>query len=87
MPEKHEKIKYLPGKKLLKAPVIIFADLECLLKRTQYCQNNPKNSYTEKKLSINLQDTHGFQYAHLMIQKTSAIFIGERTLLKSFVKT
>ena len=84
MPEKHEKIKYLPGKKSLKAPFIIFADLECLLKRTQYCQNN---SYTEKKLSINLQDTHGFQYAHLMIQKASAIFIGERTLLKSFVKT
>ena len=49
MPEKHEKIKYLPGEKSLKAPCIIFADLECLLKKMQYCQNNPKNSYTEKK--------------------------------------
>ena len=28
---------------------ITFADLECLLKKTQYCQNNPKNSCTEKK--------------------------------------
>ena len=49
MPEEHEKIKYLPGEKSLKAPFIIFADLECLLKKTQYCQNNLKNSYTEKK--------------------------------------
>ena len=46
------------------------------IKKTQYCQNNPKNSYTKKKLSINLQDMHGIQYAHLMIQKTNAIFIG-----------
>ena len=52
----------------------------------QYCQNNPENSYTEKKLSTNLQDTHGVQYARLMIQETGAIFIGERIVLKSFVK-
>ena len=39
-----------------------------------------------KKLSINLQDTHGVQYAHLLIQKTNAIFAGERIVLKSFVK-
>ena len=47
MPGEHEKIKYLPGEKSLKAPFIICA--ECLFKKTQYCQNNPKNSYTEKK--------------------------------------
>ena len=39
-----------------------------------------------KKLSINLQDAHGVQYAHLMIQKRNAIFVGERIVLKSFVK-
>ena len=39
----------IPGEKSLKTPFIIYADLECLLKKTQYCQNNPKNSYTEKK--------------------------------------
>ena len=27
MPKEHEKIKYLPGEKSLKAPFIIFADL------------------------------------------------------------
>ena len=49
MPEEYEKIKYLPGEKSLKATFVIFADLEYLLKKTQYCQNNPKNYYTEKK--------------------------------------
>ena len=86
MPKENEKIKYLPGEKSLKAPFIAYVDLECILKKMQYCQNNPKNSYIEKKLSINLQDTHGVQYAHLMIQKTNAIFIGERIVLKIFVK-
>ena len=33
MPRKHEKIKYLPGKKSLKTPFIVCADLECLLKK------------------------------------------------------
>ena len=43
--------------------------------------------FTQRKnLSTNLQDTHGVQYAHLMIKKTDAIFIGERIVLKSFVK-
>ena len=49
MAEDHEKIKYLLGEKSLKAPFITCVDLECLLKKMQYCQNNPKNSYTEKK--------------------------------------
>ena len=59
MPKENEKIKYLPGEKSLKAPFIVYADLECLLEKVQYCQNNPENSYTEKMLSINLQNTLG----------------------------
>ena len=42
-------LKYRPGDKSLKLPFIIYADLECLLKKEQFCQNNPKNSYTERK--------------------------------------
>ena len=61
---------------------ITFADLECLLKKTQYCQNNPKNSYTQKKAQ---HKPSGYAWC-LMIQKTSSIFIGERIVLKSFVK-
>ena len=86
MPEEHKKIKYLPGEKSLKAPFIICADLECLLKKRNIVKIILKILTQRKKLSTNLQDTHGVQYAHLMIQKTNAIFIGERIVLKSFVK-
>ena len=86
MPKEHEKIKYLPGEKSLKAPFIICADLECLLKKCNIVKIILKILVQRKKLSINLQDTHGVQYAHLMIQKANAIFIGERIVLKIFVK-
>ena len=86
MPEEHEKIKYLPGEKSLKAPFIICADLECLLKKRNTVKIILKVLTQRKKLSTNLQDTFGVQYAHLMIQKTNAIFIEERIVLKSFVK-
>ena len=33
MHKEHEKIKYLPGEKSLKAPFITCADLECPLKK------------------------------------------------------
>ena len=50
MPEEGKNIlKYSPGYKSLEVPFIIYADLECLLKKEQSCQNNPKNSYTERK--------------------------------------
>ena len=37
------------GDKSLKAAFIIYADLECLLKKKQPRQNNPENSYTQRK--------------------------------------
>ena len=50
MPKWLEKIlKSNPGKKLLKAPFAIYLGLECLLRKEQSCQNNPEESYTEKK--------------------------------------
>ena len=48
MPYEDKKIlKYIPGEKSLKVPWIIYADLECLLKKT--CLNNPEKCYTQKK--------------------------------------
>ena len=38
-----------PGKKSLKHPFIIYADLECLLLKMNTCNNNPNNSYTTAK--------------------------------------
>ena len=50
MPDDDNKtLKYVPGKKSLRVPFIIYADLECLLKKINTCQNNPEKSYTEKK--------------------------------------
>ena len=86
LPEEHEKIEYLPGEKSLKAPFIIHADLECLLKKCNLIKIILKIFTQRKKLSTNLQDTHGVQYARLIIQKTNTIFIAERIVLKSFVK-
>ena len=85
-PKEHEKIKYLPGEKSLKAQFIAFVDLESLLKKRNIVKIILKILIQRKMLSINLQDTHGVQYAHLMIQKTNTIFIGGRIVLKSYVK-
>ena len=50
MPDEDNKIsKYNYREKLLKAPFMIYADLECLLEKMHLCQNNNEKSYTEKK--------------------------------------
>ena len=55
MPDDDNKVlKYVPGKKSLKVPFIIYADLECLLQKINTCQNNPEKSYTEKKAAHKL---------------------------------
>ena len=55
MPSLAEKtLKYNLGEKSLKAPYAIYLDLECILKKVQFCQNNLEKSYTEKKLDMNL---------------------------------
>ena len=50
IPDEDDKIlKYVSGEKSLKVPFIIYADLECLLKKINTCMNNPEKSCTEKK--------------------------------------
>ena len=39
-----------PEKESLKHPFIIYADLECLLLKTNTCNNNPNKSYTTVKI-------------------------------------
>ena len=49
MPEKDNKIlKYNHGEKSMKAPFIIYADLESLLEKMNTCHNNPEKSSTTK---------------------------------------
>ena len=50
MPEWVNKtIKHSTGEKSLKAPFVIYLELDCLVKKVQSSQNNPEKSYTEKK--------------------------------------
>ena len=86
MPKEHEKIKYLPREKSLKALFMVYSYSECLLKKCYLVKITLKILTQRKKLRINLQDTLGVQYARLMIQKTDTIFVGEKIVLKSFVK-
>ena len=73
-----KEIKYLPGEKSLKVPFIIYADLECLLKKVRSCQNNPENSYTVKKIKRKPSGHAWCSICSLMRQKTNAIFIEEK---------
>ena len=67
MPDKDKKIsKYNPGEKSSKNPFVVYADLECLLGKIDTCENDPKKSFTEKKLSISLQVTHELHVVHLI---------------------
>ena len=51
--EKNKILKYNPGEKSLKAPFVVYADLECLLEKIDTCRNNPEKSCTEKKAKHN----------------------------------
>ena len=55
MPNEDNRIlKNNPGEKSMKVLFIIYADLECLLKKMHSCQNYPKKSYTEKMYAYTL---------------------------------
>ena len=50
MPTQFNKtLKYNHGEKSLKTSFKIYADFECLLIKQQSCQDNPNESFTEKK--------------------------------------
>ena len=87
MPNEDNKIlKYNHGEKSLKAPFMIYADLECLLEKMHSCQNNPEKSYTEKKLSMRLLVIQYLQVVHLTQKKTNLIVTKVKTVWKGFVK-
>ena len=84
--EDNKILKYNPGEKSLKVPFIIYADLECLLEKIDTCQNNPEESYTEKKARHNLQVTHGLYVVHLINKKPNGTIIEEKIVWKDFAK-
>ena len=52
----------------------------------QSIQNNPKKSYTEKKLDMSLPVGHYIQDVHLRKKKINLITIDEKFVLKKHVK-
>ena len=57
MPEKDTFIKYHPGVKCMRAPFVIYADLESLLKKMDTCINDPDKSSTTQ---INIHEMYGY---------------------------
>ena len=87
MPDEDNKIlKYIHGEKSLKGPAIIYADVECLLKKMQSCQNNTGKLIQRKKLSRRLLVTHCLQIVHLMQQKTNLIVTKANIVWKGLVR-
>ena len=79
-------LKYNHGEKSLKAPFMIYVDLDCLLKKMHSCQNNPEKSYTEKKLSIHFLFTHCLQIVHLTPPKRKLDCYKGKDCMKIFFK-
>ena len=64
----------------------VFFDLECLLKKEQSCQNNPENSYAEKKARHEPSGCALFARCSFDKKKISLITIEEKVVLKNYVK-
>ena len=83
--EDNNTLNYNHGEKSLKVPWVIYADFECLLVEQQSCQNNPNDSYTERK-AIPEACGYSIDLVHLIQSKTSIVTIEEETVVKDFVK-
>ena len=73
MPKEDNKIlKYNHGEKSMKAPFIIYADLEPLLEKMSTCNNNPEKSSATK---INKHTTSGYSlFTHCAVDTTKNKF-------------
>ena len=58
-----------------KAPFIIYADVECLIEKTDECKNNPENSSATKRANIFHQVFQCLQYLRLEAHKISMMHI------------
>ena len=87
MPNEDNKIlKYNHGEKSMKAPFIIYADLECLPEKMHSCQNNFEKSYTEKKTKHTPSVYSVFASCSFDQQKRNLIITEIKTVWKGFVR-
>ena len=75
MPNEDNKIlKYIHGEKSMKAPFIMYTDLECLNEKMHLYQNNLEKYYTEKKeLCMKLLVIRCLQIAYFAQENTNLI--------------
>ena len=52
--EKNKYISTTSGKNSMRAPLVIYADIECLLMKIDSYENTANNSYTERKVLCNV---------------------------------
>ena len=85
MPEEYNKtLKYNEGEKSMKSPFIVYADLECLLEKTNTCHNNPEKSSTTK---INKHTSSGYSlFTHCSFDKTKnkVDYYRDKNCMKNF---
>ena len=80
MPTKdNNTLKYNHGKKSLKALWVVYADFECLPIKQTSCQNNPEDSYTERKAIHEPCGSSLDLVSSFHSNKTNTVFIEEET--------
>ena len=84
MPNVNNKIlKYNYGEKSLKAPFLISFDNEVLLPKMSFSQNNPKKSYTEKKIKAHIFRLRMVFNLFIWVNKEQTWLFQRRRLYKS----
>ena len=87
MPNEDNKIiKYNQGEKSIKSPLIIYADLECLLEKMSICYNNSEELSTTE---INKHTPSGYSlFTHCSFDKTKnkLDYYGGKDCMKKFCK-
>ena len=87
MPNENNKIlKYNPGEKSLKVPFIIYADLECRLRKINACQVNNTKSYTEKKAEHELSGYSRVKSCSFDKSKTDCSYYRDQDCIKIFCR-
>ena len=78
MPFEETKIlRFNQYQKSYKAPFIIYADLECIIEKSDGYKNNPENSSTTKVSGHIPQVFQFLHYLHLQAQKISIMHKGK----------
>ena len=81
-----EKLKHNPGEKSKKVPFVIYADLECILRKTNAYQVNPTKSYTVKKAKHKTSGYSLVTYCSLDKSKTECNYYRGKDCIKIFCK-